>query len=506
MRDKILPLSELERIAAGARAEGKKVVLCHGVFDLMHPGHVLHFKAARRLGDVLLVTITPDDFVNKGPGRPVFPQALRLETIAALEYVDYVALNEWPTAVETINRLKPDLYVKGSEYANASDDVTGKIVDEANAVKRGGGRIEFTHEPTFSSSNLINRYFSRLPARTETYLKTFRERFSAKQVVDLIQSFSDLDVLVVGEAILDQYCYCHPMGKAAKDTNLAARYVSDEDFAGGSLAIANHIAGFARKVTLVTTLGTNQGQWDFIRSRLRSNVEVRVVTTKDRPTITKRRYVEPLFLGKLFEVQWVPNEPLPADVEEEALARVTEEIPRHDFTLVCDFGHGLLTERIREAVCASDKFIALNTQTNSANFGFNFTGKYSRANYVCLHEGELRLSLRAQYGDVPALARKLRDQTRAKVLTVTRSSSGSLTLTGDGASVETPAFSMRAVDRVGAGDAYFAVTALGVYKGLPPEVTGFLGNCVGALAVEIVCNREPVDPVSLKKFVTSLLA
>ena len=132
---KIKTLTELAASVAALKQQGKVIVHCHGVFDLLHPGHFRHFEAARRLGDVLIVTLTRDEFVNKGPGRPVFNQRLRAESVAALASVDFVAINDWPTAVNTINLLRPDIYVKGSEYAQRDQDLTGKIYDAEHAVE-----------------------------------------------------------------------------------------------------------------------------------------------------------------------------------------------------------------------------------------------------------------------------------------------------------------------------------------------------------------------------------
>jgi rfaE bifunctional protein nucleotidyltransferase chain/domain len=123
---KIKSLDELSDIILALKKDGKTIVQCHGVFDLLHPGHILHFQAAKREGDILVVTVTKDEYVDKGPGRPVFNQRIRTESIAAIQCVDYVALNGWPTAVETIKKLKPDVYVKGSEYAKADMGSHGK--------------------------------------------------------------------------------------------------------------------------------------------------------------------------------------------------------------------------------------------------------------------------------------------------------------------------------------------------------------------------------------------
>src|SRR3989440_536516 len=143
---KIKRIEELTSELAGLRANGKKVVHCHGVFDLLHIGHIKRLEAARRLGDALVVTLPPDRFVNKGPHRPAFPERLRAEALASLTCVDFVAINEWPTAVETISRIKPDFYVKGVVRESGKRDHTNAIDQEETAVKANGGKMVLTDE------------------------------------------------------------------------------------------------------------------------------------------------------------------------------------------------------------------------------------------------------------------------------------------------------------------------------------------------------------------------
>src|SRR6516162_4061124 len=170
---KILNVHELAVVVAGLKAAGKVVVQCHGVFDLMHIGHIKHFESAKRLGDVLVVTVTPDRYVNKGPNRPVFTESHRAWSIGALACVDYVAINQWPMATDTIRLLKPNIFVKGSEYRDAAKDRTGAISAEEHAIEEVGGRIAFTDDVVFSSSTLLNRHFGLFPERTEQFLATF---------------------------------------------------------------------------------------------------------------------------------------------------------------------------------------------------------------------------------------------------------------------------------------------------------------------------------------------
>lgn len=140
------------------RQTGKKIVLCHGCFDLMHPGHIKHFQAAKQMGDVLVVTVTPDVYVDKGPGRPAYNQDLRASSVAALECVDFAAINKWPTAEETLRLLRPHVFVKGQEFEE-SPSRTWKLQRESAAAKEIGCEMRFTHEVVFSSTRLLNTYF-----------------------------------------------------------------------------------------------------------------------------------------------------------------------------------------------------------------------------------------------------------------------------------------------------------------------------------------------------------
>lgn len=156
---KILKLKDLSVIIKELKEQGKTIVQCHGCFDLMHPGHIKYFQASKEMGDVLVVTVTPDEYIDKGAGRPVFGQSIRAESIAALECVDFVAINKWKTAEETLRLLRPNYYVKGQEFKEGKDK-TGKLQKEFVVLKEIEAEIRFTNEIVFSSTELLNRYFS----------------------------------------------------------------------------------------------------------------------------------------------------------------------------------------------------------------------------------------------------------------------------------------------------------------------------------------------------------
>jgi len=510
LNQKIKNLDELALILQKLKNSGKKIIHCHGVFDLMHPGHVRHFHAAKALGDILIVTITPDNHVNKGPGRPVFTEELRAESIAALECVNYVAINLWPKAAETIIKLKPDVYVKGNDYAEADKDETRGIFLEREAVESVGGRIHFTDEITFSSSSLINEYFEVYPEPAKNFLKNFRKRYSADEVIGLVKNLKEMKVLLIGETILDEYHYVATIGKPPKGDHIAAKFIEKEMHAGGILACANHIANFCGSVDLITVIGKHDLKEEFVRAHLKSNIRPHLFFHPTAPTIVKRRYINQYFLNKLFEVYVIDDLPS-LEVETKILTHLTaifSEKEPYDLILVLDYGHGLLTPALIDLICNQENFLAVNAQTNTANAGYNPVTKYRRANYFCLDEPELRLAFSDKYSDVNQLLAHLAERVSLPggAITVTRGHLGSVTYdVASGSFFEAPVLSQKIVDTTGAGDAFLAITAPCIAKGIPMDLVPFIGNAVGALAVGYLGNRSAVEEAPLYKFITALL-
>jgi len=462
-REKVKTLDELVTEVQRLKGEGKTIVLAHGVWDLVHPGHIKHLEAAKRLGQVLLVTITPDKFVNKGPNRPIFSEELRAESIAALEPVSFVSINKWPTAVETIKVLKPDVYVKGQDYSNREADITGGIIAEEEAVKEVGSRIHFTDEITFSSSELINRYFNPYPEEARDFLDSLRQRFSANQVIDQIEGLRGIKALVIGEYIIDRYIYVTPLGKSPKENLIPMRYESEKEYEGGGMVVANQIREFCDVVSY----------------------------QPPRPVI-KVRYIDPTFFTKLFEYQAFPDRmEYQLDAEGE-----------FDLVIVCDFGHGLFDDKLKEEVYKAN-FLALNVQTNSANVGFNLITKYRRADFFCIDEPELRLAYHDKDTELNALTKRLASDLGCKKGVVTLGHKGSMVYS-DGEIYHIPVLTREVKDRMGAGDACYALASLCAFNDFSPELIGFLGSALAALKVGVIGN-EIIGRTPFLKFITTLL-
>lgn len=502
---KVVSLQKASEVSAAQKTSGKKIVLCHGTFDLMHTGHIRYLQRARKEGDYLIVTVTADEFVNKGPGRPVFGEQLRAENLAALECVDLVAINYETTALTAIDGIKPDLYVKGIEYKDESADVTGNIARERSAVESHGGTIFFTDEITFSSSSLLNEHFGVFTPETKSFLRAFGNKFSPSNIHEMVDSLGDLKVAVVGDAIIDQYHYVSTLGQTGKGNVLAVQYESEEQFAGGAIAVANHVSRFAREVTLVTGLGDVDGHEDFIRAKLEDNVEIVVEYFVGAPTVTKRRFVDG-DLNKFFEVYFYQEEPVLKAKGERILKWLESNAEKYDLVIATDFGNGFISPAMVEVLTRKSKFLAVNTQINSGNRGYHVINRYQRADFVSLNEPELRLAAHNRHDSLDEVCQKVARAVGAKNLSVTRGTKGVSMYKSDSHRFDrVPALSSRVIDRIGAGDAYLSLTSLCLTKGLSPAVANFVGSVAAAMDVQIVCNRKPIDVVELKKYIATLL-
>ena len=504
--EKIKTIEELGEIARSAQSQGRTVALCHGVFDLVHLGHIRHIQAARNEGDIVMVTVTADHFVNKGPGRPIFPEDMRAEMLASLANVDWVGINRTSSAEPILDTVRPDIYVKGSDYENPEDDITGKIRTERDAVERHGGRIVFTRDVTFSSSSLVNRYFDIYDPPLRDYLQQVRDSGGADRLLGLIDSVQDMHVVLVGDMIIDEYQYVSALGKSSKENIVATLFKNREQFAGGVIAAANHVASFCKSVEIVTALGGVDYPEEFIRAHLRPNITLTPIRIDGRPTTRKLRFIELGYLHKLFEVYTMNDAPLD-ESERSTIDRITGERVRNaDVVIVTDFGHGMIVPSTIETLVANSKFLAVNAQSNSGNHGYNLITKYPRADYICIDAPEARLAATDKFSDIATVIENgLHGEIDCDNIIVTHGSFGCYPFSVKTGVSRVPAFTKTVVDTVGAGDAFFTITAPLVAAGGNIEDVAFIGNAAGAIKVGIVGHRSSVEKAPLVKFVTALL-
>ncbi len=509
LSEKILPFESAGAAIDAERGAGKIIVQAHGTFDLVHPGHVYHLQEAKALGDILVITLTAEQFVNKGPGRPYFNDHLRAHSLAALSCVDYVIVVPHATAVEAIRSVRPDIYCKGREYEDPETDVTGNIADDVRIVQEVGGVVKYVGSVVFSSTRILNNHFDHLASPVRRFCSELAKEVGPADFREAVESFEGLRVLVIGDTILDRYSYVNVQGLTSKNRIISGRFLKEETQTGGALAVFRHVKEFTGDIKFVSLVGTEP--WvDSLLARHVTGEQDLVIRDPAFTTIIKQRFVEPLSDGKemekLFSVNFIDAGPLPDAIRDRALKVIGHAIKKVDAVFVLDFGHGLMEKEIRDLVQDEAKFVALNCQTNSNNHGFNIvTRQYRRANAVTLDTQELMLSSGHRFLDHPKELSALRDHLGASYAWLTRGPAQTIGLHCDEQPCYCPALEAEVTDTIGAGDAFFSMAALSAVRQLPINLGTFLGQLAGAQAVKIVGNEHPISKSTLLKSGMSLL-
>lgn len=504
-RIKICTTAEIVGITTKIRGDGKKIALCHGVFDLLHPGHFQHLKQASNLADFLIVSITADAFVNKGPGRPLFSSEIRANTLAELEMIDYVIVSEQTNAETVINLIKPDYYVKGSEYSNPEDDITGMINKEKTAVESHGGIIHFTGGMTSSSSLLINKFYSSVDSQTHKWLNEFKETDGIQSVFDSMEKISKLKVLILGETIIDQYTFCTPLAKSSKDPILAFHQHGTNYFPGGVLAIANSSSSWVSKTKVITFSGVNNQILGDIGNKINSNIDCEFISVNDRPTILKHRFVDTGSSTRVFEYYSFSELDLLPKASNQISSSISAQISNFDLVIAADYGHGYFSKSIISLIESKSLFLAINTQANAGNRGFNTIAKYSKVDLISINGHELQLELRDRNPDYIHIVPKIIQEKKASYAVVTLGGEGLLVFDDNGNYEKIPAFATKVVDKVGAGDSVFIIASLLAKVNAPLKVIGFLANLVAAHEVSQLGHQKSLGRADLLKHAKSIL-
>lgn len=498
-----------EEIRPKLKREGRTIALCHGVFDLMHPGHIIHLQQAKQMADILVVSITAAEYVRKGPGRPYFNDEMRLKVLEALECVDYVMLSEGYTVDDIVESVEPDLYIKGEEYAEESEDITGKITAERELVEQHGGRVAYTTGEVFSSTKLINTALSGMPEDVIQYMQGFITKYSMEDIKKYAEKAEKLKVLVVGDVIIDKYTYCIVHGLMSKDTGYSSGLEYSEQYLGGAAAVARHLSSFTENVTLMSIVGNEEEIRLQFLDEIADKMRLKLTYSLKSPTIVKHRYLtrnaKREEYRKIFSINNISHMmTYEEEIREEFYKGLAEKIDDFDAIFLCDFGHGLIDERVKNLIQEKAKYLVLNCQTNSTNYGMNIITKYDRADAFTLDQKELKLAYpMMDVADEHVALAKLSSHLGCGGW-LTRGAEGAYGIEGQDI-YECPAFTLTVKDTVGAGDAFYSVAGLYAAAGAETGLGTFMGNIAGALATNIVGNREAVEKVNVLKYARTLL-
>jgi len=506
MINKIVEFNKVDKFFSTIKKKGKKIILCHGVFDLVHIGHIKYFEEAKKHADVLVVSLTPDKFIFKGPGRPFFNNQQRLHSVSSLEIVDFVVLNDSSDAIKLIKKIKPDIYFKGQDYKDYSKDITGKISLEEKSVKSIGGRILFSEQEMFSSSSLLNKFTNVLNDNQKKYLKLFKSGFNIDNFVNNINDLKNLNVLVIGEAIIDEYVFCEALGKSGKESVLALREQKHDKYLGGVLPIAKNIANFCDNISLISYLGEKNEEVNFIKKNLDKKIKTFFVNKEKSPTIIKRRYLDKVDRKKILGIYKINDDEINQAIELKILNKLKKNIKKFDLVLVADYGHGLITKNITKFLIKHSKFLVANAQVNSSNISYHNLSKYNKVNALVINASELRQELRSRDGNIQKLTTNLKQVLKLKNILVTKGKDGAILINQKNKLYECPAFANNVVDKVGAGDTLLALFSIfKASKKFSDEVCLFVASLAAGYSVQNLANELSINKNFIIKSIQHLI-
>ena len=476
----------------------------HGVFDLIHLGHLYYFQEAKSYGDILIVSVTSDRYVKKGLNKPYFKQNERLSFLNHLSLVDYVFCNDKKDVSDLILHTSPDFYVKGPDYKKKNGDEAGNLSVELNAINKVNGKFITTSNIQFSSTNLINRGLIYKNSKENNWLDEIKKESQKKNLIKefntVLNKVRNQKILIIGEIIFDEYNFVEPLGKPSKENILSVNFKKKELYFGGSIPVVKNLSSICKNLTVLSVYNKKSNFDKIKKFFLKDKIKLKLFKKNDFKDIYKSRYLNYKSTSKIFEVYNFLNK----DFFDYKIYKYLEKnLKLFDKVIVCDFGHGLINQKIAELLSKKSKFLCANIQTNSGNRGFNLFTKYKKLDFLSLDEPELRLGLKDNFSNINNLINKL-SKKHYKNIMITRGVDG-LNFKNSRNFNYIPALSLNPVDTIGAGDSAFSYSSAFINNTQNSTLISLVAAISGAIKVQILGHKEPVNSDDVFKTLRSLL-
>ncbi|HEY9568299.1 MAG TPA: PfkB family carbohydrate kinase [Thalassobaculum sp.] len=474
----------------------RKIVMCHGTFDLVHPGHIRHLVYAHSKGAKLIVGVTADIHVKKADHRPFVPEGLRALNLAALETVDYVTIDPQATPIQNILTIRPDYFVKGYEYQKGG--LHPRTAEEKEAVESYGGEVIFTPgDIVYSSSAIIESEPPDLAVEKLINLLDGEKR-SFGDLKRALAAVAGTRAHVIGDTIVDSLTVTSVIGASGKTPTLSVRYEGKRDYVGGAGIVAKHLKAAGAEVTLSTVLG-DDAIAGFVREDLEADgVTLNALVDPTRPTINKNAIVADGY--RILKIDTLDNRAISERICRKLCKSVRAVAA--DVVLFSDFRHGifngesipLLTRAIPEG-----RFKVADSQVASR---WGNILEFNGFDLITPNEKEARFSLGDQDTVIRPLGTRLYEEACCKVLMLKLGARGLMTFRDAGGEPRSffgvDSFADHVVDAVGSGDALLAYASLVLKTSGDPVLASIIGAMAAAAECEIDGNI-PVDAAMVLK-------
>jgi len=467
----------------GLRPRAKKVIMCHGVFDLVHPGHIRHLLYAKEKADILVASLTADNHITKTHYRPFVPQDLRALNLAALEMVDFVVIDPNPTPLSNIARIQPDYFAKGYEYA--AGGVNPKTQQELEVLQSYGGELLFTPgDIVYSSSHLIETEPPNI-ALEKLLLLMEADKLDFGRLRRIIETCESKRVHVIGDTIVDSLTYTTMIGGMTKTPTPSVRYDNRTDFVGGAGIVAKHLKSAGAEVTFSTVLGDDSLAEFALKDLEAAGVNTIPIIDPTRPTTNKNAYVCGDY--RLLKVDTLDNRSITdkqAEMISEQIANVQAEA-----VVFSDFRHGIFNRRTIPVLMGAIPRGAFRVADSQVASRWGNILEFKGFDLLTPNEREARFALADQDTGVRPLAAKLHEEAECKTVILKLGDRGVLTCRGGKENdprsfFVVDSFAEQVIDAVGAGDALLAYATLSLLTDESEVAASILGSIAAALECE----------------------
>ncbi len=460
----------------------KKVAFVYGDFNILHPGHLRLLKFAKESADYLIVGI----YSNQMAGRQnILDETVRLESIEATSFVDESFLLD-TSALEYIRKNKPDIIVKGKEHENKENE-------EIELLESYGAKLLFTSgEIGFSSLDLLQKEFDVINnsniSHYNAYLK--RHKIDNKTLTNIIDNFSDLNVLVIGDTIIDEYITCDPIGMSQEDPTIVVSPISNNKFIGGAAIVASHARTLGAQVSFISVTGEDDN-YTYAHNYL-SNLNISTSLYKDasRPTTLKQRFRA--HNKTLLRVNHLKQHNINNQIETKILRDLKKDFSKFNLIIFSDFSYGVLTKKLItniQRLAVENNILMVADSQSSSQIG-DIT-KFKNVHIITPTEREIRLSLNDFESGLVVLSEKLQKKSHPKYIFTTLGSEGIMIYNSDKNNLLTdniPALNTNAKDVSGAGDSLLTCSSMALAMGANIWQSAYLGSIAAAIQVSRIGN------------------
>ena len=483
--------AEEVRDAIGPRPRRRKVIMCHGTFDVVHPGHVRHLLYAKTKADLLIASLTADVHIKKGNMRPYVPEELRAINLAALEMVDYVIVDREETPLKNLALIQPDYFAKGYEYT--AGQVHPKTQEEINVLETYGGEMIFSPgDIVYSSSALLELAPPNIGVE-KLMLLMQGEGVTFKDLRDAVRALRGISAHVVGDTIVDSYTYTSMIGGMTKTPTISVRFEKKTDFVGGAGVVAKHLRAAGADVTFSTVLG-NDAYKSFVVDDLRTfGVNVLPIIDETRPTTNKNAIVSEGY--RLLKVDTLDNRSISDKIVEQLKKQIHGQ--RSQALVFSDFRHGIFNRVTIPQLTSAIPNGAFRVADSQVASRWGNILEFEGFDLITPNEREARFALGDQDSVVRPLALELHRRSKCKTVILKCGDRGLITYRSDSptdfrAFFTIDSFAERVVDAVGAGDALLAYATLAMIATKSDVIASILGN----MAAGIECEHDGNVPVT----------